>query len=88
MPIQQMLWPVQDAKARFSKLLDTCLAEGPQTITRRGIAMAVLVPVDEWQQLNTTARPNLKSLLLSDEGRFELELPPRGQGRRRTPESW
>jgi hypothetical protein len=23
-------WPVQDAKARFSELLDTCLKDGPQ----------------------------------------------------------
>ena len=23
-------WPVQDAKARFSKLLATCLKDGPQ----------------------------------------------------------
>jgi prevent-host-death family protein len=29
-------WPVQDAKARFSELLDTCLKEGPQIVTRAG----------------------------------------------------
>ncbi len=29
-------WPVQDAKARFSELLDTCVSEGPQVVTRRG----------------------------------------------------
>jgi antitoxin Phd len=38
-------WPVQDAKARFSELLDTCLAEGPQIVTRRGAEAAVLVPL-------------------------------------------
>ena len=27
-------WPVQDAKSRFSELLDTTLAEGPQILTR------------------------------------------------------
>lgn len=35
-------WPVQDAKARFSEFLDTCLNEGPQMVTRRGIEAAVL----------------------------------------------
>ena len=29
-------WSVQDAKSRFSELLDTTLAEGPQIVTRRG----------------------------------------------------
>ena len=37
-------WPVQDAKARFSELLDTCLKEGPQIVTKRGADAAVLVP--------------------------------------------
>ena len=34
-------WPVQDAKARFSEMLDICLSEGPQLITRRGADAAV-----------------------------------------------
>jgi antitoxin Phd len=38
------LWPVQDAKARFSELLDTAQREGPQVVTRRGREAAVLVP--------------------------------------------
>ena len=29
-------WPVQDAKSKFSELLDTTLAEGPQIVTKRG----------------------------------------------------
>ena len=37
-------WPVQDAKARFSELLDTCLRDGPQVVTKRGVEAAVLVP--------------------------------------------
>ena len=38
-------WPVQDAKARFSELLETCLREGPQVVTKRGSETAVLVPL-------------------------------------------
>ena len=37
-------WPVQDAKARFSELIETCLREGPQLVTRRGLETAVVVP--------------------------------------------
>jgi antitoxin Phd len=78
-------WPVQDAKARFSELLETCLREGPQLVTRRGEKAAVLVPMDQWQRL--AAKPGPRELLLSDTGRTELLIPPRGKGRRRTPRS-
>lgn len=76
-------WPVQDAKARFSEFLDTCLASGPQMVTRRGTQAAVLVPVEEWRRLQSTARPSLKQLLLSEDKRTGLPIPERGQARRR-----
>lgn len=76
-------WPVQDAKAKFSELLDACIHEGPQLVTRRGADAAVLVPIDEWHRLNHAARPSLKSLLLSDEGRVDWDAPLRGTATRR-----
>jgi antitoxin Phd len=82
-----MVWQLQDAKARFSEFLDTALREGPQTVTRRGVETAVLVPVEEWRRLQSAARPGLKQLLLSDGPRFANIVPKRGGLRRRTPES-
>ncbi|MDR5172883.1 type II toxin-antitoxin system Phd/YefM family antitoxin [Methylobacillus flagellatus] len=76
-------WPVQDAKARFSEFLDACLTEGPQLVTKRGAEAAVLVPVHEWRRLQSAARPSLKQLLLSDNPRAELIVPPRGNAKRR-----
>ncbi|HKG00091.1 MAG TPA: type II toxin-antitoxin system Phd/YefM family antitoxin, partial [Xanthobacteraceae bacterium] len=58
-------WPVQDAKARFSEMLETCLKEGPQLVTRRGAEAAVLVPVEEWERLNRARHPTLKEWLLT-----------------------
>lgn len=78
-------WPVQDAKARFSEFLDACLAQGPQMVTRRGAEAAVLVPVQEWRRLQSSAKPSLKQLLLSEDARADLSLPARGQARRRPP---
>ena len=78
-------WPVQDAKARFSELLDACISEGPQMVSRRGTEAAVLVPIAEWKRLKSAARPSLKSLLLNDDGRDDLLLPKRGSARRRSP---
>jgi prevent-host-death family protein len=71
-------WPVQDAKARFSEMLDTCLSSGAQMVTRRGQNAAVLVPLEEWQRLSQNAKPSLGDLLRSDEGRFDMALPDRG----------
>lgn len=76
-------WPVQDAKARFSEFLDACLSDGPQMVTRRGAEAAVLVTVQEWRRLQSAARPSLKQLLLANEARVDLLVPPRGQARRR-----
>jgi antitoxin Phd len=78
-------WPVHDAKARFSEMLETCLKDGPQVITKRGADAAVLVPVKEWQSLKRSAKPTLKALLLADGARGELNVPERGDRRRRAP---
>ena len=80
------IWPVQDAKARFSEMLDACLKKGPQLVTRRGVDAAVLVPVEQWQRLAKNGKPTLKELLLSDVGRGELNIPSRGTLKRRQPE--
>ncbi|WP_310452504.1 type II toxin-antitoxin system Phd/YefM family antitoxin [Sulfuritalea sp.] len=78
-------WPVQDAKARFSELLDACVSEGPQVVTRRGTETAVLIPIAEWKRLRDAARPSLKELLLSASARANLALPARGKAKRRAP---
>jgi antitoxin Phd len=78
------IWQVQDAKARFSELLDACVSEGPQVVTRRGTKTAVLVPIGEWKRLNNAARPSLKELLMSNEARFDFDIPPCGRAKRRS----
>jgi antitoxin Phd len=78
-------WQVQDAKARFSELLDTTLKKGPQVVTRRGVAAAVLVPIEEWERLQQAARPGLKALLMEPAGRIRDIVPERCGLRRRPP---
>ncbi|HKN09871.1 MAG TPA: type II toxin-antitoxin system Phd/YefM family antitoxin [Pseudomonadota bacterium] len=80
-----MRWLVQEAKARFSELLEKSITEGPQIVTKRGVETAVLVPIDEWRRLQQRARPTLKALLLAPEPRFEMEVPDRHQWRWRSP---
>ncbi len=78
-------WSVQDAKARFSELLESCLKDGPQVVTKRGTEAAVLVPVSHWRRLEQSARPTLKELLLAETPRADIPLPPRGRRHRREP---
>ena len=78
------IWPVQDAKARFSELLDACQREGPQVVSRRGTETAVLVPIEQWRRLQESARPSLKALLLAPDARTDSLVPARGRARRRT----
>ena len=40
-------WQLQDAKARFSELIDDTLDKGPQIVTRRGIDTAVVISFEE-----------------------------------------
>ncbi len=76
-------WQVQDAKARFSEFLDATVEKGPQVVTRRGVATAVMVPITEWNRLQRAARPSLKTLLLSAEARYDNLVPERRKSRRR-----
>ena len=78
-------WPAEDAKSKFSELLDATLAEGPQIVTRHGVDTAVLLPIEQWRRLEREVRPELKELLLASEGRTEHLTPPRRLCCRRTP---
>lgn len=78
-------WQLQEAKAKFSELVDQAEREGAQVITRRGVETAVIVPIAEWKRLSAASRPTLKELLLQPHPRFDFDkvIPPRGKLRRR-----
>ena len=76
-------WPARDARARFSQLLDVAIKKGPQVVTRRGIEIAVLVPIEEWHCLQAGVRPSLKEWLLSPKPRFENILGETRHSKRR-----
>jgi len=48
----QTRWTLQDAKNRFSEVVEHALHDGPQTITRRGKETAVLVSADAFRSLS------------------------------------
>jgi antitoxin Phd len=78
-------WQLQEAKSRFSELIDDTIEKGPQVVTRRGVDTAVVVSVDEWKKLKDEKGVTWKDVLLGEGPRFEIPLPKRGKGKSRKP---
>ena len=70
-----MEWQLQTAKAKFSQLVQKAIEEGPQTVTRHGKAVAVVLSADEYHKLQARRPSVLEVLMSGPEG--ELELPSR-----------
>ena len=71
-----MSWQLQEAKQRFSELVRRALEEGPQTVTRRGEEVVVVVPAEEFRRL-TGDKPDFKEFLMSAPEGLELVVPTR-----------
>ena len=80
-------WQIQEAKARFSTLVDTTLEDGPQIVTKRGVEAVVVVPYQQWLRMEQSRKPNIKELLLAPEPRFDFPIPTRRNYKRRPPPS-
>ena len=44
-------WQLQDAKNRFSEVINKALRDGPQVVTRRGKKTVVVMSVEQYQSL-------------------------------------
>ena len=62
-------WAVQDAKNQFSQLVELAVTEGPQTVTKHGRPVVVVVDAEEYKKLE---RPK--------ETFFEFFAPFKGSG--------
>lgn len=73
-------WSLQDAKNRFSAVVDAALDGAPQTVTRRGKPAVVVLAVEDYKRLCRAEKadaPNFVEHLLaiprgSDDDGFEL----------------
>ena len=57
-------WQLQDAKNKFSKLVDKAQHSGPQVVTKHGKDTVVVISVDEYKKL-TKPKKNLVNFLQS-----------------------
>ena len=51
------LWTLQDAKARFSELVDKVLSDGPQHVSRRGSPAVVVISEIEFERIRNAKEP-------------------------------
>lgn len=57
-------WQIQEAKNKFSELIDKTLSEGPQTVTKHGTEVAVVMPIDQFRRL-TALKQRLGDFLMN-----------------------
>ncbi len=62
------IWQVQEAKGRFSELVECAIKEGPQMVTRHGQEAVVVVAADEFRRLSGQAPRLLDCLLQAPRG--------------------
>lgn len=58
-----MNWQVQEAKQRFSEVLRAVERDGPQTITRHGEEVAVVVDIAEYRRMTGRTKSLVDHLL-------------------------
>lgn len=58
-----MSWQVQEAKQRFSEVLRAVEKEGPQTITKHGQEVAVVIDIAEYRRLTGRTKSFVDHLL-------------------------
>lgn len=68
-----MTWQVQEAKQKFSQLVQRAIDEGPQVVTRHGEEVVVVLAAEEFRRL-TGRILDFKEFLLSGPDLNELDL--------------
>lgn len=68
-----MPWQLQEAKQKFSEMIRRAMTEGPQTVTRHGDEVVVVLAVDTYRRLLGDI-PEFKTYLASAPNMDELEL--------------
>lgn len=66
-------WQLQEAKQRFSELIRSVEAEGPQFVTRHGEEVAVVIDIDEYRRLRG-GDPDFKEFLRSGPDLATLDI--------------
>jgi prevent-host-death family protein len=70
-----MAWQVQEAKQKFSALVQKAIDEGPQVVTKHGEEVVVVVSKKEYDRLNGNGQPmDFKEFIRTWTGLDQLDL--------------
>ena len=59
------IWQLQEAKSKFSELVDRALSQGVQIVTRRGRKAVVVMPFEEYERMTHPKEPLTQFLMES-----------------------
>jgi antitoxin Phd len=59
-----MIWQLQEAKSRFSQVVNLAMQDGPQIVTRHGEEVAVVLSMADYRQM-TKPKVDLLDILLA-----------------------
>lgn len=76
------IWQLQEAKSKFSAVVDQAMAEGAQIVTRHGKKAVVILPFEQYERLTHPGGSLVQFLLSSPLANAELDFernqePPR-----------
>jgi prevent-host-death family protein len=82
MKINLNIWQLQDAKSKFSQLVEKALSNGPQFVTKHGNNAVVILSFEEYQALTKPTLDLVTFLRSSPLVNFDLDIsrdknPPR-----------
>jgi len=61
-------WQLQQAKSRFSEVVERTLKEGPQLVTRRGVEAVVILAANDYRRLTGQTTNLIDGLLNAPRG--------------------
>ncbi len=68
-------WQLQEAKNRFSEVVDRALAHGPQTVTRHGREVVVVLSIEEYMRMKQPQKNIVEALMqIPEEYRVDLDI--------------
>jgi antitoxin Phd len=72
--IMKNIWQLQEAKSKFSEMVERTLTDGAQIVTRRGRKTVVMLPFEEYQRLTSRSDNLVQFLMASPLAGSELEI--------------
>ncbi len=68
------LWQLQDAKNKFSNLVENAQKNGPQIVTKHGKEAVVVLSIDEYKQLSKPKTPLVNFFQNSPLAKEKIEM--------------